>query len=350
MINNQKASDRADGYWPQILEHAGCPPSVLNKQHQSCPFCGGTDRFRFADKGKGLWVCVKCTDSKYESGLSFLMNILGLKDYKEAAKWVHGYFDGSNAQGEGFQRILPPQSSETPEEIEARKRYRVQKMRDLIAQTRPVSGSDPVSLYLESRVPGLRGLTIPQGIRYHPNLEYWEAEQNQSKPVLRGRFPAMVVAGYDPLGKLVQVHKTYLTPDGRKAPVTNVKKTDVGVGSNSFALRMMEVQPTDSVLGVSEGIETGLASALMYDIPVWPCHSSSILSNFVLPEVLKAQIKRLVIFGDNDRPTPRRDGQLVNTGLAAARILADRCRAEKLRVTIVRPAAIGTDMCDLITD
>ena len=349
MINNLRASDRADGYWPQILEHAGVPASVLNNKHQPCPFCEGKDRFRFADKGKGLWVCVKCTDSKYETGLSLLMNFLGLKDYLEAAKWVHGYFDGTSKQGDGSKRKLAPSNLESPEVIEERKRYRIQKMRDLLSQTAPVTGGDPVTLYLESRIPNLRGLTIPSGIRYHPNLEYWESDAHEGKPVLRGRYPAMVVAGYDSLDNLVQVHKTYLTSDGKKAPVANVKKTDVGVGSNSFALRMMEVRPTDEVLGVSEGIETGLASALMYDIPVWPCHSSSILSNFVIPEALRPQIKRLMIFGDNDKPTPRRGGQLVNTGLAAARSLADRYRADKLRVTIMRPAAYGADMCDLIT-
>lgn len=350
MMNNQRASDRADGYWPQILEHAGVPASVLNKKHQPCPFCGGKDRFRFADKGKGLWVCVKCTDDKYASGMNFLMRFLGLHDYKEAAKWIHGYFDGTSTGAQGVHRPMRPSNLETPEEVEAKKRYRMQKMRDLMAQTKPVTNGDPVSMYLDSRVPTLRGLSIPDGIRFHPGLEYWEASEDGGRPTLLGRFPAMVVPGFDPSGNLVQVHKTYLTPDGKKAPVKNVKKTDVGVGSNSFALRMMPVHSTDTVLGVSEGIETGLAGALLYDIPVWPCHSSSVLSNFVLPQELRGQIRRVVIFSDNDKPWVRGNGEVINTGVAAARKLAERLHEERLRYTIVRPTSVGTDMCDLVNE
>lgn len=84
-----------------------------------------------------------------------------------------------------------------------------------------------------------------------------------------------------------------LEASGAKAAVKHPKKTDVGVGSNSFALRLGE--PVGHTLGVAEGIETALAATLLDGHPVWPCHSSTILSNFVLPEHLRSTVRMGIV-------------------------------------------------------
>jgi putative DNA primase/helicase len=150
----------------------------------------------------------------------------------------------------------------------------------------------------------------------------------------------MLVRGFDPQGNLVQLHKTFLTRDGHKADVPIAKKTDVGVGCNTFAFELDD--PTGDTLGVSEGVETALGATIYrHDVPVWPCGSSGILANFVLPERLRGQVKKLIIYEDND---PCVEGR--RAGQEAGSKLADRCRKQGMKSMIVRPSKVGHDMAD----
>lgn len=335
------ATERADGRWPALLENgAHVEPKILNRKHQACPFCGGKDRFRFADKGKGLWVCSQCTKDKYVGGLEFIRRLFDMHDAKDAARWIHSYYDGDpNASAAPVRREFN-NGPLTEEE----KTKRVRKMQSLWDCSVPVTPGDPVDAYLRRRVTGLQH--IPSGIRYLPELAYWERADNPSdRPIKVGVFPAMIIRGFDPMGNLVQIHKTYLTREGCKAPVSHPKKTDVGVGANSFALRIMDV--TGDALGVSEGVETGLRAGLMHGVPVWPCHSSSVMSNFKIPSDMRNQIRKLYIFGDNDIIKTRPDGSRWNPGRDAARKLADQARAERIRTILVMPQKQGLDFANL---
>jgi putative DNA primase/helicase len=150
----------------------------------------------------------------------------------------------------------------------------------------------------------------------------------------------MLIPGYDSGGSLVQVHKTFLTHAGEKADVPSVRKVDVGIGCNAFALELEE--PTGDTLGVCEGVETAIGAMLFRpQVPVWPCYSAGVLANFTLPERLRGQVRKLVIYEDNDH---------CKNGLRAGQIagskLADRCRAQGLKYMIVRPAKTGDDMAN----
>ena len=340
MLGTMSVDQRVDGRWAALLQAAHVPAQVLNKRHQACPFCGGKDRFRFADKGKGLWVCTDCTAGSYMGGMQFLQRHLGHGDLTETARWIHDYYDGNPAAA----AITPiKRTFDSADMTEHERRRRIQKMQGVWDGAHEVRPGDPVDLYLRRRVPGLT--SIDPSIRCHPALEYWERPVDPNgRPVLIGRYPTMIVRGFDVHGNLVQVHKTYLTPDGQKAPVTNVKKTDVGVGSNSFALRLMDVEGDE--LGVGEGIETAYNGGLMMSIPAWACHSASILANFEIPHHLKGRIRKLCIFSDND-PKIRRDGSRWNPGAEAAQKLAERMRKERVRTMIIRSVRAGEDLADI---
>lgn len=47
----------AAGRWPDVLSLAGITVPQSPRQHASCPACGGYDRFRFDDKGRGSHFC-----------------------------------------------------------------------------------------------------------------------------------------------------------------------------------------------------------------------------------------------------------------------------------------------------
>ena len=58
-MNVTETVKHACGHWPRILPALGV--KVIKNRHQSCPVCGGSDRFRFDDKeGRGTWFCNQC--------------------------------------------------------------------------------------------------------------------------------------------------------------------------------------------------------------------------------------------------------------------------------------------------
>ena len=50
----------ASGRWPDVLSLAGITVPQSPRQHSSCPACGGSDRFRFDDGGRGSHFCNQC--------------------------------------------------------------------------------------------------------------------------------------------------------------------------------------------------------------------------------------------------------------------------------------------------
>lgn len=50
------AADR----WPMVLRQLGIDIPRSPRQHAPCPACGGKDRFRFDDKGRGSFFCNQC--------------------------------------------------------------------------------------------------------------------------------------------------------------------------------------------------------------------------------------------------------------------------------------------------
>lgn len=332
-----KAEDLADGRWPDILMAAGVDSSYFTKKGGPCPLCmDGVDRYCWSDKFGGVYVCRHCTQGKYRSGFDFLMRHMDFKAFSEAANYVREHFGVTNSMSDHavVQRLAQvPKQTQTVDPQKS-----LSRMNRQWSETQAVTKGDPVHLYLTNRIRGLS--FIPEEIRYHPSLEYWNPPQERGgPPILLGRFPGMLVRGFDAHDNLVQMHKTYLDFDGHKANVPYPKKTDQGVGSNSFALRMG--QPFDT-LGVSEGIETGLASSLLRDIPVWPCHSSTIMANFELPEIYVGQVKKLIVFTDSDF---LKNGK--KAGEEAAKTLSDRMRKKGVKCLIIRPAKVGTDFADI---
>ena len=87
------------------------------------------------------------------------------------------------------------------------------------------------------------------------------------------------------------------------------------------------------VLGVAEGIETALCAMSRFEIPVWSCISSSIMSKWEPP----TGVEEVVIFADNDRKFG---------GQAAAYNLAHRLSVKGLRVSVKVPKLVGSDWAD----
>lgn len=329
------AKELARGHWVDILQRAGLDRTYLRHgKGGPCPVCNdGNDRYMWSNKHGGVYVCRICTEAKYASPMNLLMKHMGYS-FREASDYIRSYF-GINGSPEDLavvQRLaLAPRQDMVVDPAKS-----IARMNRQWAGTRRVEQGDPVHRYLMRRVPTLTH--IPEEVRYHPELEYWSRDEND-KLVMIGKFAAMLVRGFDPQGNLVQMHKTYLTAEGKKANVPDPKKTDIGVGSNSFALR---IGIPSATLGVCEGIETGFSGSMMRGIPVWPCHSADIMANFEVPDIYRGTVRQLVIFTDSDE---LKHG--MRKGEFCAKKLADRCKAQGLRSLIIRPAKVGSDFADL---
>lgn len=81
-MNVTETVKQACGHWPRILPALGV--KVIKNQHQACPVCGGSDRFRFDDKeGRGTWFCNQCGAG---DGLKLVEKVFGVSSSEAAGK------------------------------------------------------------------------------------------------------------------------------------------------------------------------------------------------------------------------------------------------------------------------
>ena len=249
--------ERAHGRWRAILPALGVPSKILTGKHQPCPMCGGKDRFRFTDyQGSGAWICNQCGKG---TGVDLVMLVLGL-DFKEAAKRIETVI--------GAAPVDEPRTE--PSEAELR-----QRMAALWDAGRPVSPRDFVGRYLASR-----GIVLDRFPAYLRTAD-------------TPRFRGMLAKVIGPDGKAVNVHRTYLTGDGRKAKVECPRKLMRGPFPLGSAVRLA---PAGEDLGIAEGIENALSAMIQFGAPTWAALTADSLSRFRPPP----EVKRLLIFGDND--------------------------------------------------
>jgi len=184
---------------------------------------------------------------------------------------------------------------------------------------------DPVTYYLRRR--GLPIWPLPGVLRHAARLPYYDDGAHL------GDFPAMLAPVQAPDGRTLALHRIYLTPDGRKADVPEVKKLSRASGPLPGAAVRLST-PREGVLGVAEGIETALACRLGSAVPTWAAVSASGMAAFQWPE----GVRELIVFGDHDAG---------GAGQRAAEKLASRATAAGLTARVLIPSAPG-DWLDVL--
>ncbi len=75
MMTFDEAKKAAKGRWHSILTSQGIHPSHLTGKHTPCPYCGGTDRFRFDNRdGDGTFLCGRGGNLIAGDGFSLLQH------------------------------------------------------------------------------------------------------------------------------------------------------------------------------------------------------------------------------------------------------------------------------------
>ncbi len=299
-------SVRAQGRWPGILQALGIDRQYLTGKHTGCPICrDGRDRFRFDNKeGRGSFFCSVCGAG---DGVKLVMLTKGL-DFKTAAKEIEAVLGTA------------PVGEVKPERSDADKRAA---MNRLWSSSSPINANDPVAAWLFNRA---RVVTYPKCLRTALRVRYEDDEPSY--------HPAMVAMVSDPDGRPTILHRTYLTKDGRKAPVEKPRRVMAGTIAKGSAVRLME---HGDVLGIAEGIETAFAASALFGVPCWAALNAGMLSEWVPPE----GVREVVVFGDND-------GNY--TGQAAAFSLARRLACKNLKAVVKIPQAIGQDWNDVFLE
>jgi|JI10StandDraft_1071094.scaffolds.fasta_scaffold12737_18 putative DNA primase/helicase len=290
--------DAARGKWFGILVQMGIDEHFLRNKHGPCPVCAGRDRFRFDDKnGDGTWICSQCGSG---TGIKLLMGWKGW-DFKTAAHEVD--------------QIVGNVEAKTHEKEKADPVIRLKKIASGLAD---MASINPVRMYLARR-----GLTPTPATKYHPALAHYGDDGMRV-------FPAMVCLFHSADGRPLSFHVTYLTKDGKKAPVESPRKVMPPVEPlNGSAIRLF---PISERVGIAEGVETALAVYRDFGVPCWAAANAGLMERFIVPD----GIKEVAIFADNDANY---------TGQKAAFALANRL-SRTHGVSVHVPEVAGSDFAD----
>ncbi|EJI4455494.1 toprim domain-containing protein, partial [Salmonella enterica] len=128
-MNVTETVKQACGHWPRILPALGV--KVIKNRHQSCPVCGGSDRFRFDDKeGRGTWFCNQCGAG---DGLKLVEKVFGVSASEAAGK--------VNAVTGNLPPVAPEVVAAAEAETEADRKAAAALAVRLMEKTRPASGN-----------------------------------------------------------------------------------------------------------------------------------------------------------------------------------------------------------------
>jgi putative DNA primase/helicase len=285
--------------WPSLLPALGVASSYLTGKHGPCPICKeGKDRWRFDNKdGAGTWFCSNCGAG---DGVKLVMLVRGW-EFREAAVEI-----------EKLVGTAPLSPSPAKADAEAARRQ----MNAIWQSARPLVEVREAAEWWAVRVGDVPGLSSVRGVA---RLRYQDRSGEPSW------HPGMVARVQNFGGKPVNLHRTYLGPGGRKAPVATPRKLIRGAElPPGSAVRLM---PFTDVLGIAEGIETAVAASKIFSVPCWAALNANNLEAWFPPDGV-----RVVVFGDNDDSF---------TGQDSAYALARRLKSKGISVDVQLPPRRG---------
>ncbi|HCI5439589.1 TOPRIM and DUF927 domain-containing protein [Enterobacter roggenkampii] len=274
----REVTTAAAGNWPYVLAGLSIDVPDSSRRHAPCPACGGTDRFRFDDNGRGSFICNQCGAG---DGLDLIKKVNNC-DTTEAAQLAADVLgiDYRAAQTD------PAAASQRREQLEA---DRQQQAADDAEQRRATFAR----LYA-----GMRQ-SVAQG----------ESDYLQSKGLTGFNYPVMsdgslLLPLVDESGAVVAAQT--ITPQGDKRLLTGSAKRGAYHAVNA------PEQPQTVI--IAEGLATALSVHLMRPDALTVC---AIDAGNLLPVAIQMRQQhpqtQIIIAADNDRL-----GDKPNTGTERA--------------------------------
>lgn len=280
-----------------------------------CPFHGEKSPSFFVVPERGFYHCFGC--GAHGTAIDYVMRTRGL-DFPAAVRELIGA-----SPDDVIPNLRPPARP--------------------AAVSLPADGPDPlvldlwrsakadrlVAFYLQSR--GLSPGRFQAALRGH--YEVWCAES------LRAR-PAILAAVQDSAGEIcglqrIWVERRYDVSE-KGLPPKGARATDLAAGKKTLGhLRDGAVRLFDPAhgMGIAEGVETALAAAERFCVPVWASCGGARMGSVRMPP----ECGRLTIYGDNG-----------TNGRELAERAAEAHRARGIKVSVEYPPEQWGDWCDVV--
>ena len=322
----RKLNETLKGRWDQVLPRLipEISPAVDqgHTHHITCPFHGGVNDFRifadFADSGGAI-----CSCGEWSDGWALLMHARHCSFFdakKLLLEALGGSFDASNLPV----RYVP---TKDPDAVAKKDEFNKSVVQNTWSETLPLTDerASPVRRWFFNRQ--LHEIKAPlNNVRYHPALEYFDKPKGgKGRSVVTHVGPAMVAMLTNVNGRTSGLHRTWLTPDGQKAPVESVRRLTSAISTHPITGSAVKFDTLISpILQVGEGIESSLAARAITGFPTWSCINKALMTKLEVPD----HVKFVIVWADRD---------LSNTGQAAAGELVQRLRASGRKAVCLIP-------------
>jgi putative DNA primase/helicase len=269
----REVTTAAAGNWPYVLAGLSIDVPDSSRRHAPCPACGGTDRFRFDDNGRGSFICNQCGAG---DGLDLIKRVNNC-DTTEAAHLA------ADVLGIDYrvEQTDPAAASQRREQLEADRQQREQERQQQAAEDAEQRRATFTRLYA-----GMR-----------QNVTQGESDYLQSKGLTGFNYPVMsdgslLLPLVDESGAVVAAQT--ITPQGEKRLLTGSAKRGAYHAVNAPG------QPQKVI--IAEGLATTLSTHLMRPDALTVCaiDAGNLLpvAEFMRQQYPQAQI---IIAADNDR-------------------------------------------------
>lgn len=299
--------------------------NVSRRSHVVCPLpqhrSDGKNFRALPDVAKRGHVICTCTDSASLRGMSVLMRLHGWR-YSEAVDAVADVLGCArgNARCPASRNVSTTALSEPVYSVEdakddARRADALCRVwNHTVALDHP--SAEPARAYLRRR--NLTPQNQMADVRFIASLGYMSEDEGKSV------HPALISLVRNGRDERLNLHRTYLTPDGFKARVATPKKLMSRPSLLSAEGMAIRLDHPTRMLNVAEGLESALAVRLITGAPTWATVSAAGLRNLVVPDGVEV----VLVWADHDRS---------GEGLRSADVAIERVRAQGRRGTILPP-------------
>lgn len=282
----REVTSAAAGRWPYVLAGLSIDVPDSSRRHSPCPACGGKDRFRFDDNGRGSFICNQCGAG---DGLDLIKRVNNC-DTTEAAQLAADVLGIDYRAAES----APDAASQRQRQLAADRQQREQERQKQAAEDADQRRATFARLYTGMRLRSIQG----------------ESEYLQSKGLTGFKYPLMpdgslLLELVDESGAVTAAQT--ITPQGEKRLLTGSAKRGAYHAVNA-------PESPQSVL-IAEGLATALSVHLMRPdaLTVAAIDAGNLLP---VAEVMRRKYPQaqIIIAADNDH---HQNGE-ANTGREAA--------------------------------
>ncbi|HIB5470689.1 TPA: primase-helicase zinc-binding domain-containing protein [Klebsiella pneumoniae] len=286
----REVTSAAAGRWPYVLAGLSIDVPDSSRRHAPCPACGGKDRFRFDDNGRGSFICNQCGAG---DGLDLIKKVNNC-DTTEAAQLAADVLGIDYRAAES----APDAASQRQRQLAADRQQREQERQKQAAEDADQRRATFARLYTGMRLRSIQG----------------ESEYLQSKGLTGFKYPLMpdgslLLELVDESGAVAAAQT--ITPQGEKRLIKGSAKRGA-----YYAVNALE-RPQSVV--IAEGLATALTCHL---IRTDALTVAAIDAGNLLPvaEVMRRKYPQaqIIIAADNDHQQGGPESGGTNTGKDAA--------------------------------